>query len=105
MAFGSNRASQRDQIFNMIHFMGISSFFFILNHAFIHHPLIVVLIGQNIDFDLFYDTNMLEKNEQFKQIAINSKVQAIFVHTLINVVFIYMMIYSKTMMIYHFLNI
>jgi hypothetical protein len=34
---------------------------------------------------------MLEKNEQCKQVAINPKVQAIFVHILINVVFKYML--------------
>jgi hypothetical protein len=71
--------------------MGTSSLFFTLNPAFVHHPLIVVLIGQSIDLDLFYDTNMLEKNEKCKQVAINPKVQAIFVHTLINVLFKYML--------------
>jgi hypothetical protein len=41
MVFGSSRASQRDQIFNMIYFMGTPSFF-----SFVHHPSIVVLIKQ-----------------------------------------------------------
>jgi hypothetical protein len=34
---------------------------------------------------------MLNKNEQYKQVAINSKAQAIFVHTLVNVIFKYML--------------
>ncbi len=44
MASGSSRTSQINQIFSMINFMGTPSLFFTLNHAFVHHPLIVVLI-------------------------------------------------------------
>jgi hypothetical protein len=61
MASKSSRASQRDQIFRMINFMEALNLFFTLNPTFVHHPLTVILIGQNIDLDLFYDTNMLEK--------------------------------------------
>ncbi len=63
MAFGSSCASQKDQIFNLINFMGRLSFFFTLNLAFVHHPLITILIEQNIDLDLFYDTHMLKQNK------------------------------------------
>jgi hypothetical protein len=59
MAFKNSRASQRDQIFNMINFMVAPSLFFTLNLTFVHHLLTIILIGQNIDLDLFYDTNML----------------------------------------------
>jgi hypothetical protein len=71
--------------------MGTQSLFFTLNPTFVHHPLTIILIGQNIDLDLFYDTNMFLKNEWCKQATINPKAQAIFVHTLINVVFKYML--------------
>ncbi len=91
MAFESSRTSQRNQIFNMINFMGTPSFFFTLNPAFFHHLLIVVLIGQKINVDLFYDDNMLNKNEQCRQTTINPKAQAIFVHILVNVIFKYML--------------
>jgi hypothetical protein len=63
MASGNSYTSQRDQIFNMINFMGTPSLFFTLNLAFVHHPLIVVLIRQKINVGLFYDDNMLNKNE------------------------------------------
>jgi hypothetical protein len=63
MAFGSSRAIQRNQNFSMINFMGTPSLFFTLNPSFIHHPLLVGLSGQNINLDLFYDKNMLTKNE------------------------------------------
>jgi hypothetical protein len=91
MASKNNHASQSNQIFSMINFMGASSLFFTLNPTFVHHPLTVILVGQNIYLDLFYDTNMLEKNERCKQTTINPKAQAIFVHTIINVVFKYML--------------
>jgi len=71
--------------------MGISSLFFTLNPRFVHHPLIVILIGQNIELDLFYNTNMLKNNKQCKQPTINPKVQAIFVHTLVTNIFKYML--------------
>jgi hypothetical protein len=45
MASGSSHATQRYQILSMINFMGTLSLFFILNPAFIHHLLIVVLSG------------------------------------------------------------
>jgi hypothetical protein len=63
MAFGSSCATQRDQIFNMIKFMGMPSLFFILNPTFVHHPLLTILSGQKINLDLFYDKSMLTKNE------------------------------------------
>jgi len=63
MAFGSSRATQRDQIFSMINFTGMPSLFFILNPTFVHHPLLTILGGQNINLDLFYDKNMPTKNE------------------------------------------
>jgi hypothetical protein len=44
--------------------MGTPSLFFTLNPTFVYHPLIVVLIGQSIDIDLFYDTNMLGKKRR-----------------------------------------
>jgi hypothetical protein len=88
MAFGSNHASQKDQIFNTINFMGT---WFILNPTFVHHPLIVILIGQNIELYLFYNTNMLEKNKRCKQPTINRKVQAIFVNILVTDIFKYML--------------
>jgi len=69
--------------------MGTPSLFFILNPTFVHHPLLVVLIRQNINFYLFYDSNMLDKYEWCKQTTINPKVQAIFVHVLVNVIFKY----------------
>jgi hypothetical protein len=59
MAFGSNRAMQRDQIFSMINFIGTPSLCFTLNPRFVHHLLVVILSGQNIHLHLFYDTKML----------------------------------------------
>jgi hypothetical protein len=75
----------------MINFMGTPSLFFTLNLAFFHHLSIVVLIGQKINVHLFYDDNMLNENERCKQTTINPKVQAIFVHFLVNVIFKYML--------------
>jgi hypothetical protein len=91
MASKNSRASQKDQIFSMIHFTVAPSLFFTLNLTFVHHLLTVILIGQTIDLDLFYDTNVFLKNERCKQATINSKTHAIFVHTFINVVFKYML--------------
>jgi hypothetical protein len=73
MASSSICTTQKDQIFNVINFMGTPSLFFTLNLAFVHHLLIVVLIGKNINLDLFYDNNMLDKNEQCKQAIVNLK--------------------------------
>jgi hypothetical protein len=39
---------------------------------------------------MFYDNNMLNKNVKCKQATINPKVHAIFVHTIVNVIFKYM---------------
>jgi len=47
----------------MITFMGMPSLFFTLNLTFVHYPLLEVLSGKNINLDLFYDKNMLTKNE------------------------------------------
>jgi len=91
MAFGHSRTMQKDQIFSMINFIGTPSLFFTLNPRFIHHPLVVLLSGQNINFDLFYDTKMLTKNGRSKQIAMNLKAQAIFVHTHVDAIFTYML--------------
>jgi hypothetical protein len=43
--------------------MGTPIFFFTLNLTFVHHPLLAILSGKNINLDLFYDKNMLTKNE------------------------------------------
>ncbi len=51
MAFGSNCATQKNQIFSMIDFMGMPSLFFIFNFTFVHHPLLTFLCGQNINLD------------------------------------------------------
>ncbi len=53
--------------------------------------MLAILSGQNINLDLFYDKNMLTKNEWCKYVVINPKFQAIFVHTIINVIFKYML--------------
>jgi hypothetical protein len=47
MASKSSRATQRDQIFSMINFMGTPSLFFTLNPRFVHHPLLAILSGQH----------------------------------------------------------
>jgi hypothetical protein len=65
--------------------------FFILNLAFVRHPLVVLLSGQNINLDLFYNTKMLTKNERSIQITMNPKAQVIFVHTFVDVIFTYML--------------
>jgi len=57
----------------MINFMGTPILFFTLNLTFVHRPLIAVLSGKNINLDLFYDKNMLTKNERCKYVAINPK--------------------------------
>jgi hypothetical protein len=66
--------------------MGTTSFFFTLNLAFVHCLLIVVLVEQDINLDIFYDDNMLNKNEQCKQATISFKAQEIFVHIIVNVI-------------------
>jgi hypothetical protein len=58
MASKNSRASQREQIFSMIDFMVALSLFFTLNPTVVHNLLTIILIRQNIDLDLFYDTNM-----------------------------------------------
>jgi hypothetical protein len=80
----------------MENFMGtLLFFFFILNPTFIHHPLLIVLNGQEINVNLFYDTNMLIKNEQCKEATMNPKAQGIFVHTIIHVIFKYILQMKK----------
>ncbi len=81
MVSKSNHVTQRNQIFGLINFMGTPCLFFTLNLAVIHHPLLAILSGQNINLDFFYDKNMLTKNEQCKYATINPKAQAIFVNT------------------------
>jgi hypothetical protein len=51
------------------------SLFFTLNLKFVHHPLLVVLNGQNINLDLFYDKNTLTKNELCKYPMIIQKLK------------------------------
>ncbi len=63
MASGSSRVTQRDQSFSMINFMGMPSLVFIFNFTFVHHLLLTILCGQNINLDLLYHKNMLTKNE------------------------------------------
>jgi len=58
--------------------------------------LLVVLSGQNKNLDLFYDKNMWTKNERCKYAAINPKVQVIFVHTIVNAIFKYMLQVKNT---------
>jgi len=41
--------------------MGTPSLFFTLNLAFVHHPLLVVLSGKNVNLDVFFIKNMLTK--------------------------------------------
>ncbi len=77
---------QKDKIFSMINFMEIPRLFFTLNPTFFHHPLLVILNGQNINLDLFYYTKMLTKNEKSKHIAMNLKAHAIFVHILVDAI-------------------
>jgi len=96
MASRSSHATQRDQIFSMTIFMGMSSLFFTLNPTFVHHTLVAILSEQNINLDLFYDKNMLTKNEQCKYATINPKAQAIFVHIIVNVIFKYMLQVKNT---------
>jgi hypothetical protein len=74
MTSRSNHTTQRDQIFNMINYMATPSFFFTYILAFVYHPLIDVLIGQDINLDVFHDNNMLNKNEICKQATVNLKV-------------------------------
>jgi hypothetical protein len=71
--------------------MEIPRLFFTLNPTFVHHPLVVFLNGKNINLDLFYDKTMLPKNEKSKQIAMNMKAHAIFVHTFVDVIFTYIL--------------
>jgi hypothetical protein len=66
MAVANSCATQKDQIFNMINFIGMPSFFFVINPMFVYHPLLIIINGKNINLNLFYDTNMLTKNEQCK---------------------------------------
>ncbi len=82
---------QRDQIFNIINFMEIPRLVFTLNLTFVHHLLVVLLNGQNINLDLFYDTKILTKIKESKQIAMNMKAHAIFVDTLVDAIFTYML--------------
>jgi len=73
----------------MVNFMGTPSLVFTFNTRFIHHLLLSILSGKNINLDLFYDKNVLTKNEQCKYTTINPKAQAIFAHTIVNVIFKY----------------
>jgi hypothetical protein len=63
MASKSSHATQKNKFFSTINYMVMPSLFFILNLAFIHHPLLAILSKKDINFDLFYDRNMLTKNE------------------------------------------
>jgi hypothetical protein len=44
-------------------FHGNIKFIFYFKICIFHHPLIVVLIGENINLDMFFDNNMLNKYE------------------------------------------
>jgi len=49
-----------------------------------------------MNLDLFHDKNILTRNERCKYVAINPKVQAIFVHTILNPIFKYMLQVKNT---------
>jgi hypothetical protein len=75
------------------------SFFFTLNLTFVHHPLLVVLNGQNINLDLFYDRNTLTKNEQCKYAMIIQKLK-LYVYTLLSMLISNICYKQKTQRIY-----
>jgi hypothetical protein len=58
--------------------------------------LLAILSGQNTNLDLSYDKNMLTKNEWCKYAIINPKARAIFVHTIVNVIFKYILQMKNT---------
>jgi hypothetical protein len=57
---------QREEVFNMIHFVGTPTLFFTLSLAYVHHPLVNLLSGKNINFDFFkmkiYQIGMKDAN-------------------------------------------
>jgi hypothetical protein len=78
MAFGSSHTTQRDQIFSTIKFMGTKfmgkpSFFHSKSHN-------CSSSGQNINLDLLYDKNMLNKKQKM-QICNNKSINSSYLCT------------------------
>jgi hypothetical protein len=83
MAFGSSHTTQRDQIFNTIKFMGTKfmgkpSFFHSKSHN--CSSSFVRVSGQNINLDLLYDKNMLNKKQKM-QICNNKSINSSYLCT------------------------
>jgi hypothetical protein len=86
MAFGVLDNIKRSNI-QYTKFHGNNKFFSSLNLTFVHCLLLVVLVRQDINLDIFHDENMLNKNEQCRQATINLKTQEILVHITIHAIF------------------
>jgi hypothetical protein len=59
---------QRKEVFNMILFLGTPTLFFTLNLAYVHHLLVNLLSGKNINLEFFlmkiYQIGMKDVNLQ-----------------------------------------
>jgi hypothetical protein len=92
MVFGSNHTlTQRHQIFNLENFMRTLGLCVNLNLLIVHHRLIVIWMGKNINLYLFYDKKMLVRMNDAKKKTMNAKAWGIFMHILMNVIFKYML--------------
>jgi hypothetical protein len=61
MAFGSSWTSQKNQIFNLIHYLEAPSLVFTWNLAFVHYPFVYLFSGNDINLDIWFDTKLLDK--------------------------------------------
>jgi hypothetical protein len=96
MAFGSSRAAQREEIFNMINYFGMPTLFFTINPAVVHHPFVSLLCRKEINLDIFYDNNL--PNSTFRSIlaAMNPKAQVQFVQALVHATYTYLLCAKTT---------
>jgi hypothetical protein len=82
MAFGSSRGAQREEIFNMINYLGTPSLFFTLNPAVVHHLAISLLCRKEINLHVFYDKNLPNSRDCSIITTMNPKAQTQFVQAL-----------------------
>jgi hypothetical protein len=79
----------------MIHFFGTPTLFFTLNLTYVHHPLVTLLGGKDINLDIFLDEDLPNRHEICKPIAMNPKAQTIFAHIIVNATFTYLLCINK----------
>jgi hypothetical protein len=79
----------------MIHVLGTPTLYFTLNIAYVHHPLVILLSGKNINLVFFLNENLPNRHERCKLATMNPKAQDIFAHIVVDATFIYLLCVNK----------